>query len=100
MFNTNKICNELERRFNVTFRDFQVDSKLANFSWDIRQGGIILSPTLVFWSSPKLIDNTYTHIYSMEDNTDEMIIEIITQKMVALHPRKWKNVVEEYCRGI
>jgi hypothetical protein len=91
MFNTSKICNELQRRFNLRFSDFQVDAKLAGLSWDIRKGGIIVSPTLVVWSSPKLIDNTYDQLYAIEDNTDDMIIEIITKKMVALHPRKWKN---------
>ena len=95
MFNSNKICNELKRRFQLNFSDFQVDAKKVDFSWNISQGGIIISPSRVFWSSPKLIDNTYTQIYSMEDNTDETMIEILAKKMLALHPRKWKNVVKE-----
>lgn len=90
MFNTNKICSELQRRFELSFSDFRSDAKLAGLTWDTRKGGIIVYPTFVVWSSPKLIDNTYDQLYAIEDNTEEMIIEIITKKMVALHPRKWK----------
>jgi hypothetical protein len=94
MFNCNKICNELQYRFDLNFSDFQTDAKLAGLSWDTRQGGIIISPSLVVWSSAKLINGAYDQLYSIEVNNDEMIVEAITQKMVALHPRKWKHLAK------